>query len=403
MISIADRPPRKIVILKKAGSIVLLLLAVLGSVFLLPAARLAAQDSPEITQLKQTAQAAFLKSDYKDAEAFDLEIARKYPRSEARRYAVQMLGTLYENNIVDLKNAIKWDREFLDKYADSRQVPVYKDKLASLEKLANQEQAFKTYQSIRFANEGDEAMVKKFEELVKEHPDFFLKDKVESDLAYAYDRMDQRKKSALAFQTIVSEGGEKLSSSDKVAYETERRYWSMRTTWAWVAWAFIAVLWMAVLFMKPWEQFAWAKTRKFLLWPVLWLVVTGASMPLFFSMETEGYPIVIPVTTVLVAVGLNLMVLFWLLLLINGKYWQSRRLAQRWLSPVLTLLMTTAVFYLYVVYQPKGPFIVDVCVVKYDYWRGELREWALRHRAQGHSASKQSSQPTSSPEKPAAN
>jgi hypothetical protein len=403
MISVADRPPRKLVVFKKAGSIALLFLLIVGSLLLLPAVPLAAEDSPQVTRLKQKAQAAFLKSDYKDAVASDLEIAQKYPHSEARRYAVQMLGTLYENNIVDLKSAIKWDQEFLDKYADSRQAPVYKDKLASLAKLVNQEQAFKTYQSIQFAHEGDAAMVKKSEALLKEHPGFLLKDKVESDLAYAYDRMDQRKKSALAFQTIASEGGEKLSSSDKVAYETESRYWRMRTTWAWVAWALIATLWATVLWMKPWKELTWAKTRRFLLWPILWLIVTGASMPLFFSMETKGYPIVIPFTTVLVAIGLNLTILFWLLLLISGKYWQTRRLARWWLSPALTLLMTAGVFYLYVVYQPNGPFIVDVCVVKYDYWRGELREWTIRHRAQQHSAKEQSNRPPASPEKPAAN
>ncbi len=95
-----------------------------------------------------------------------------------------------------------------------------------------QEQAFKTYQSIRFAHEGDEIMVKKFEALLKEHPDFLLKDKVESELGYAYARMDERKKSALAFQAIASQGENKLSTSDQAAYETADRYWHMRTTWA---------------------------------------------------------------------------------------------------------------------------------------------------------------------------
>ena len=33
------------------------------------------------------------KADYAEAAAIDLEIAEKHPGSEARRYAVQMLGT----------------------------------------------------------------------------------------------------------------------------------------------------------------------------------------------------------------------------------------------------------------------------------------------------------------------
>ena len=43
---------------------------------------------------------------------------------------------IYEDNLVDIKKAIKWDREFLENYADSRQVPFYKEKIASLGKAA---------------------------------------------------------------------------------------------------------------------------------------------------------------------------------------------------------------------------------------------------------------------------
>lgn len=373
-----------------AGLIVpLFLLTLFVSLLLLPAGGFAAQDSPEAAQLKQDAQNAFLKGDYARAAAINLEIAGKHPGSEARRYAVQMLGTLYENNIVDIKKAIEWDREFLEKYADSRQVPVYTEKLAALVKLIVQQQAFKTYQSIRFAHESDEIMVKKFEALLKEHPDFLLKDKVESELGYAYARMDERKKSALAFQAIASQGENKLSTSDRAAYETVDRYWHMRTTWAFGAWLVIAMLWALVLAMKPWKQLTWPSIRKFLIWPALWVLLTAGSMPLFYSMETTGYPIIIPAATVYTAVGLNLIVLFWLLLLVKGQFWQTRRRAQRWLTPVLALLMTTGVFYLYVVYQQNGPFIADVCAVKYNYWGGELREWKLRHLTQGQSAGEQ--------------
>ena len=101
----------------------------------------------------------------------------------------------------------------------------------------------------------------------------------------------------------------------------------MTWTWAWVAWAVIVTLWAGVLLMKPWKQLTWASNRKFLLWPVLWLLLTAASMPFYYSLETTGYPIVIPATTVFVASGLNLMVLFWLLLLTKGEFWQTRPLA----------------------------------------------------------------------------
>jgi hypothetical protein len=189
---------------------------------------------------------------------------------------------------------------------------------------------------------------------------------------HAYDRLDKRQQSYLAFKAIASHNGEKkLSSSDGVAYKEASRHLQMSWTWAWVAWAVIVMLWAAVLLMRPWQRLTRASIRKFLLWPVLWIVLTAAAMPTFYSLETTGYPIVIPDTAVYIAAGLNLIILFWLLLLPRGKFWQTRPLALRWLSPALTLLMTISVIYLFVIYQPNGPEIIDVFAVKLHHWNGE--------------------------------
>jgi tetratricopeptide (TPR) repeat protein len=370
------QPPRRCRI-QRAELISALIFALLVSMSWLPLPGSAVQD-PAADELKQKAQHAYIEGRYAEAAAANSEIAEKYPDSEARRYAVQMLGTIYEENLVDLKKAIQWDREFLDQYADYRQATAYRERIAMLEKLSTQEQAFKAYQAIRFANEGDEIMVKKYEELLKEYPDFILKDRVESELGNAYARLDRRKQSYLAFKAIASEGGEnKLSASDRATYEDARRYWQMTWTGAWVAWSVVVILWAVVLLMKPWKRLAWASSKRFLILPALWVLGTIASIPLYYSMNTMGYPIVIPISTLFVASGLNLIVLFWLLLLTRGEFWQTRRLAFRLFTPVLTLLMTTAVFYLFVVYHPQGPYITDIFGVKLEYWRGEIREHGL--------------------------
>ena len=117
--------------------------------------------------------------------------------------------------------------------------------------------------------------------------------------------------------------------------------------------------------------------------PGLWVIGTIASIPVYYSLHTEGYPIVIPLSAVFIAAGLNLMVLFWLLLLTRGSFWRTRPGALRLCSPVLTLLMTAAVFYLFVVYNPQGPYITDLFGVKLEYWRGELREHGFSLRIPG--------------------
>jgi hypothetical protein len=353
--------------IRRRKFIPLLILTLFVSLFLQPLAGFTAQGSPAESELKQKAQHAYINGRYAEAAALNLEIAGKHPESEARRYAVQMLGTLYEDNLVDIKKAIKWDREYLEKYANPQQVPFYKEKLASLEKLIQQEEAFKTYQAILFANQGDEIMVKRFEALLKDHPDFLLKDKVLEGLGYAYARMDKRRQSYLAFQALSGNGEKKISSSDQVAYETASRYWKETSVWAWVAWGVVALLWTGVLLMNPWQQLTRSSIRNFLILALLWVLLNAVRMPTFYSMETGGYPIVIPDTVVYMVAGLNLTVLFWLLLLTRGKFWQTRARALRWLSPVLTLLMTTAVLYLFFVYYPNGPAILDIFAYTFRY------------------------------------
>ena len=329
-----------------------------------------------VAELKQQAQDAYLHARYAEAVAANLKIARSYPAARERRYAVQMLGTLYEDNVVAINNALKWDREFLRKYADPRQLPFYREKIAALEKMVSreQEQAFQIYQGIRFANLGDAALVKRFETLLQEHPDFLLKVAVERELGYAYLRMDKRKESYQAFQAVTRDAGKKATTADRIEAETTSRYWAMTATWAKLAWGVVAALWGFVLLMKPWQRVTRSTVRNFLLWAAGWALLTALRMPTFYAISTDADKIILHDSAVYLAAGLNLTVLLWIVLLAKGNFWQARPRALRWLSPILSLMMTAAVFFLFVVYQPNGPETTEVFAVKYDYLKGELRE-----------------------------
>src|ERR1700690_3982239 len=100
-----------IVTMRRTKFMPLLVLTLLGSLCL-PVAGFTAQDSLTVKDLKQKAEHAYIDRRYEEAVAANLEIAEKHHESAARRYAVQLLGTLYEDNLVDIKKAIKWDREF---------------------------------------------------------------------------------------------------------------------------------------------------------------------------------------------------------------------------------------------------------------------------------------------------
>jgi hypothetical protein len=331
----------------------------------------------EVAELKEKALDAFVHGRYAEATACNLKIVHKFPGTKERHSAVQMLGTIYEDNLVDLKQAIKWDREFLEKYADSRQIPFYKEKLeklAALKKGINQEEAFKAFHNIKFANRGDAYLVKNYEALLKAHPDFSMKVEVQKEIAYSYDRMNKPKESYAALQAIVSQNpGQKLSTNDQIMAEANHTYYEMNTTWKWVAWGVVAAFWGAVLLMKPWRRLDRGTVRSFLIWTSCWALLVASRMPTFYSLETGGYKFDIKDTAIYTMGALNIPVILWLILLVRGKFWLTRPRALRWTSPLLTLMMTVAVLYLFVAYQPNGPSIVSTFGEKYDYLIGEFR------------------------------
>ena len=366
----------------------LLIMVFFGMLFWLPITGSAEQESPvvneqkpklsEVAELKQKAQDAYVHARYEEAAALNLKIAHKFPGSKECRYAVGMLGTIYEDNLVDTKKAIKWYREFMKKYADYRQVPIYKEKLeklAGIEKAVNQEEAFKSYQKIKFANKGDQYQVTNYEKLLKEHPDFSLKVEVEKEIAYAYDRMHKPKESYAALQAVASlTPGHILSSTDQIMADDNHKYSEMSSTWKWVVWGVVAALWIPVLLMKPWKRFDRATIRTLLIWTLCWVLLSAAKMPFFYSMETEGYKYVIKDTTMYTLAAINLPVILWVILLTKGEFWLTHRQVLRWVSPLLTMVMTVAIIYLFIAYQPIGPEIVNVFGVKYNYLIGEFRK-----------------------------
>ncbi len=344
----------------------------LGVLPLAPSAAHAESDDPTTSALKQTAQQAYLEKRFDQAIALDLEITQ-HPESQVRRYAVQMLGTLYEDNVVDVAAAIRWDREFLEKYADVRQVAFYRQKIATLEQVLPQKDAFATYQKIRFANQGDEVQVQQLEALLKEHPDFFLKDRVQAELGYAYARMDKHKQSYLAFQAL-SQSGKPMSAEHMKAYQAAALHFNETSRWGFVVLGIVLGLWGVVLLGKPWRRITRRALWKLLAIALAWVALNVARMPGFYTIETTGYPVVIPDTVVYTGIALNLTVIVWLFLLRRGSFWgRWPKIVRLVASPLLVVVMTTSVLYLLVIRQPNGPEIVDVFPMVYHRWVEDMR------------------------------
>ena len=366
-----DMQPSKGIALLFSGFFPLFVLVLFVLLFGKPANGLAEslrseQENPEAKELQLKAQKAFTDRHYAEAAGIDEKIAQKYPGTLERRFAVQMLGSIYEDNLVNIGKALKWDREYLKKYANPRQVQYYTGKIAALEKIKVQEDAFKIYKRIRFASKGDAIMVKEFEALLKEHPDFLMKNDVERELAYAYARLDKRKESFQAIEKIARNNPKEVSKLDRALANDNERYWEMQR-FSWIVWSIVALLWGMVLSMKPWKHLTRSSVRMFLILSVVWVIIIASSLPTFYGIDTGGDRIILKDSQLFLAGGINLSVLLWIFLMSRGSYWLSRPRALRFISPLLTLVMTVAVLYLFVVYQPNGPEVTDVFTTKYKY------------------------------------
>lgn len=320
-------------------------------------------------ELQKLAQQAFAKGEYAEAEAINLNIAINHPGTGARRYAVQILAGLYENNLVDLENAVRWYRVFLNEYAGPGQVPFVQEKLIFLEELKPHEKAFATYQEIRHANADDLFAVRKYESLLEEHPDFPLKPRVLKELGYAYGRLDKSYRSYRAFQALAESGSNEFSAEEKMAYGKVRSNLILAV----IAWMIILLFWAAALSMDPWARISRASIITFMIFASLWLLLAAVRLPSYYAVTAGGEENLFPPVAVYVAAALNIPVLFWVLLLTRGKFWQSRPRALLWLSPLLTLLMTVSAFYLFLFYQPDGSRIVDAFAGQYGRWIEAVR------------------------------
>ena len=176
-----------------------------------------------------------------------------------------------------------------------------------------QKDAFASYQKIRFANQGDEVQVKQLEALLKEHPDFFLKDKIQAELGYAYARMDKHKQSYLAFQAL-SQSGKPMSAEHMKAYQAAALHFNETSRWGFVVLGVVLGLWGVVLLGKPWRRITRRALWKLLAIALAWVALNVARMPGFYTIETTGYPVVIPDTVVYTGIALNLTVIVWLFL-----------------------------------------------------------------------------------------
>jgi hypothetical protein len=321
-------------------------------------------------ELKRLASQEFVAGHFAQAAAHCEELARRYPPAPERRYAVQMLGTLYEEKLVDVGKAIFWSRRFLEEYAEARQADFYRRKLATLEALRGQEATFARWQALRISDPPDEILAREAEALLGAQPDFVLRADVLRTLAQAHVRLDHRRAAHEAYEALSRTPGG-LTESDLPAREKAAHNWRLSSVWAGAAWAMVAGLLAAAVAGRPRATLTRTDLGRLAPWVAAWLVFSVLRLPSYFAAAADENPF--PPSAVYLAALLELAILAWLFLFVKGGFWRTRSRALLLSAPALTLLLTAAVYYLFLVYQPKGPDIIDSFGVEYAHWAERWR------------------------------
>jgi hypothetical protein len=189
-------------------------------------------------------------------------------------------------------------------------------------------------------------------------------------LAQAHVRLDHRRAAYETYQALSREPAG-LTASDRPAYEKAAHNWRLSGVWAGVAWAIVALLVGAALAMRPWETVTRADLRQLLWWCAGWLALSALRLPAYHAAAWDENPF--PPSAVYVAAVLDLGVLAWLFLFVKGAFRRTRPRALLAVAPALTLLATGAAYYLFLVYQPRGPDIIDAFGVEYAHWAERWR------------------------------
>lgn len=325
---------------------------------------------PGAEELKRLVSQEFVAGQFAQAAAHCEELSMRYPRAPEGRYAVQMLGTIYEEKLADLGRAILWSRRFLDEYVDAREAEFYRRKLATLEALRGQEASFARWQALRRSGPPDAVLAREAEALLCDQPDFALRAEVLRAAAQAHARLDHRRAAYEAYEALSRAPGG-LTASDRPAYERAARGWRLSSVWAGGAWSVVAVLFGAAVAARPWARLTRTDLGRLAQWVAAWLVFSALRLPSYAAAAADENPF--SPSAVYVAALLNLALLAWLFLFVKAGFWRTRRRALLVSAPALMLLLTAAVYYLFLIHQPKGPDIIDSFGVEYAHWAQRWR------------------------------
>lgn len=315
-------------------------------------------------QLQKMAHQAFMQSKYKDAAQYNLRIANNFPASKHRRYAVMMLGMIYENNLFRYDSAIYWYKEFLAKYAKARQADAMLRRIEFMNGLGEHREAHIAFRKIQLSEDSIEQRIKKLEAFVAAHPNFPVMKDVLMFLAGDYKAAGKYWKYYRAFNMGLAL--DTASSPElRARYRSYARSIFIRSLIARLGWLYLIILFIWTLFLKPWKTISMQACRNFCKYIIAWaiLAITGVTAYKFGIADADNNPF--SILQVIAFLCVNFLVLGWMFLFQQTEFWKKQNRVLTYLLPLFALLSSVFLSWIVLCTQEAWIGVTDEFMVQW--------------------------------------
>ena len=319
--------------------------------------------------LQKQAHNQYVNREFRKAAATNLAIlADSASSAHHRRYATQMLGTIYENHLCNFDSALIWYHRFADTYARGGQKTFYKKKIDFLEGLSEQEKkGYAILQKAIYATKDSLEQIALLEKGLAAAPELPNRIEILKLISHkAFEAMLYAK--ARAAMIEIEKSDPKLIKGDMLyRFEMVQSIWR-KTIMARIFWVIVILLLAAVLPTVPYGRLSGKAWKMFglLCGAAALLGIVGIVVYLAKIHMLDHNPF--PKNSIYVAALLLLAVTIWTFLARFSIIGRTSGRAAIVVLPLLSLLLTYATIFLFSYHQPKRVKIFTEFGERYEHW-----------------------------------
>lgn len=319
--------------------------------------------------LQKQAHSQYVNREFRKAAGTNIAILADSASSvHHRRYATQMLGTIYENHLCNFDSALIWYRRFADRYARGGQKAFYKKKIAFLEGLGEQEKkGYAIIQKAIYATQDSLEQIALLEEGLAAAPELSNRTDILTLLSHKAFGAGLYAKARAAMLELRRSDPQLIKGDMLYRFEMVQSLW-MKSIIARVFWVIAVLLMLAVLPTVRYGKLsgkAW-KTLGILCGAAALLGTVGSVVYLAKIHALVHNPF--PKSSIFIAALLLLAITVWTFCARFSIIGRISGRASIVVLPLLSLLLALMVSFLFCYHQRKRVKIFTEFGDRYEHW-----------------------------------